>query len=281
MLRVVMRLAPLLAVLLGQASAVAVTEKASTATKARSMVTRVVKATTFVKSLAFRQKLRVCNAYPSTSGMMLMKNKEDLTAGSAMAYKECREFTPELDAGDRLDFKVDETSAGSFKVNELPSHDAVLLLVIERHDTLSTSVSFESHVFASLQNAQLAIIDTYKGAATSTPAIRDAEGSKAATERSEKLRYDSVVAVNPGLYEVVLEGQNAEVKARSALVALNHESYVVLRTGVEAQRGDSFPQEIVVYPRSKVSDLHGGAAKAGLSGLLVAAIAMVATTLSA
>ena len=65
-------------------------------------------------------------------------------------------------SGDKLEFKVGDASAGTFSVSDLPNNDAVLLLVIHRHDTLSTAVSFESHVFASLQNAQVAIIDTYK-----------------------------------------------------------------------------------------------------------------------
>merc|ERR1719262_876943 len=74
--------------------------------------------------------------------------------------------------------------------------------------------------------------------------------------RSEELRYDSVVAVNPGKYEVVLAGQDGETKAKSDLVALNRESYVVLRTGVEAQRGQSFPQELVVFPQSPADSLE-------------------------
>jgi len=58
---------------------------------------------------------------------------------------------------------------------------------------------------------------------------------------SEELRYDSVVAVNPGEYEVELMGDDGLVKSQSRLVALNHESYVVLRTGVEDQQGQQYP----------------------------------------
>lgn len=165
-----------------------------------------------------------------------------------MAYKMCREFIEPLKSGDKLEFKLGDESAGAFSVAELPNSDAVLLLVIHRHDTLRAGVSFESHVFADLQNPQVAIIDTYKGKAGAHARILDAK--LANQSRSEELRYGSVIAVNPGVYEVELSGQDGETKARHELVALSHQSYVVLRTGLEAQAGVSFPQELVVFPAS-------------------------------
>merc|ERR1712061_501499 len=119
-------------------------------------------------------------------------------------------------------------------VSELPSKDAVLLLVIHRHDAHTTAVSFVSHVFVNLLNAQVAVIDTYKGSAHATPLIMDVEGS-GAHSRSEKLRYNNVVAVNPGMYEVALKGKAGEVQTKNSSVALNCESYVILRTGVDAK----------------------------------------------
>jgi len=40
-----------------------------------------------------------------------------------------------LKAVDKLEFKVGDSSAGTFAVSDLPNNDAVLLLVIHRHDT--------------------------------------------------------------------------------------------------------------------------------------------------
>merc|ERR1719161_627561 len=102
--------------------------------------------------------------------------------------------------------------------------------MIHRHDTLSTAVSFESHVFANLLNAQIAVIDTYKGAEKASLKIQDASTSK--TAREEDLRYDSVVAVNPGDYEVTLVGSEGKRINKASLIALNRESYVVMRVGV-------------------------------------------------
>jgi len=212
----------------------------------------------FVQALEFKHTLRVCNAYPVAGGLDVFRGKDKLTSDGDMPYKGCQEFSAPLRSGDKLEFKVGDATAGTFAVSDLPSNDAVLLLVIHRHDTLSTAVSFESHVFSNLQNAQVAVLDAYKGAAKSTPRIME-RGHKNST-RSEELRFDSVVAVSQGAYDVVLQGQDGQSKAQSELVALNRESYVVLRTGLEAKNGPSYPEEVVVFPQSDPSlILHAGA----------------------
>merc|ERR1719506_570338 len=112
-------------------------------------------------------------------------------------------------------------------------------------------------------NSQVAVIDTYKGAAQGTPRIKDSKDAKSSA-RSEELRYSSIVAVNPGIYEVELDGKDGEVKGKSELVVLNRESYVVIRVGVEAKNGKAYPQELVIFPKSSPLSLQGGAASHGL-----------------
>jgi hypothetical protein len=230
----------------------------------------------FIASLEFKHKLRVCNAYPYSFPMDIYLGKEKLT-DSPMAYKKCDEFTPNLKAGDKLDFRVGDSSAGSFSVSELPGNDAVLVLVIYRHDTESTSVSFESHVFSNLINSQIAVLDAYRGTTKATPRIRDVQEAK--TDRNEELRYDSVVAVNPGLYEVVLQTTDGETKAKHELVALNRESYVIVRCGVEAGRGQSYPQDLMVFPHSDPRLLTGSAM--AKCPLLIAVVSMLINMLTA
>jgi hypothetical protein len=235
----------------------------------------------FIRGIEFKHRLRVCNAYPYAAALDVFRgHAERLTGDQPMPYKTCRDFRSPLNSGDKLEFKVGDANAGTFSVSELPNNDAVLLLVIHRHDTLSTAVSFESHVFANLLNAQIAVIDTFKGKAQSLPRILDSlknTAKGAGSSRSEELRYDSVVAVNPGVYEVDLTGAGGETRSRRELVALNHESYVVLRTGVESQQGDSFPEELVIYPNSDVNQLptHSGAGLASLTSWVAAALVMV------
>merc|ERR1719498_2256972 len=118
--------------------------------------------------------------------MDIFLGKEKLTS-SPLPYKKCGEFNPSLKAGDKIDFRVGDSSAGSFSVSELPSNDAVMLLVIYRHDIASTAVSFESHVFSNLINSQIAVLDAFRGAAKSSPRIQDI--SEAKTQRNEELRY--------------------------------------------------------------------------------------------
>merc|ERR1719163_2442652 len=119
--------------------------------------------------------------------------------------------------------------------------------MINRHDAVSSAVAFESHVFASLANSQVAVLDMYKGAEKSTMKIQDkAEGK---LSRSEDLRYDSVVAVNPGKYDCLLVGADGAEKARVGLTAVPKESYVAFRVGMQGQDAKAFPEDIVVFPK--------------------------------
>jgi len=221
----------------------------------------------FVSSLVFKHRLRVCNAYPYEEAMDIYRSVAShdnlpegyaprnahpmikLTVDGPMDYKTCRDFLTPMKAGDKFKFMVGNANAGTFAISDLPNNDAVLFLVIYRHDRLSTAVSFESHVFANLLNAQVAVIDTYKGNVKATPEIRDAP-AKGLSTRTEKLKFNSVVAVNPGIYQVSLIGKNGTVAANGTLVALNRQSYVILRSGVEPEHGPEYPPALVVYPES-------------------------------
>eukprot|EP00444_Apocalathium_aciculiferum_P061276 CAMPEP_0183608026 /NCGR_PEP_ID=MMETSP0371-20130417/183754_1 /TAXON_ID=268820 /ORGANISM="Peridinium aciculiferum, Strain PAER-2" /LENGTH=315 /DNA_ID=CAMNT_0025820151 /DNA_START=74 /DNA_END=1021 /DNA_ORIENTATION=- len=270
----------------------------------------------FVTPLEFKHQLRVCNAFANSAKMDVFRGAESLTAETSMPYKSCRDFdaplksgdklefrdvfrgaeslTAEtsmpykscrdfdapLKSGDKLEFRLGDASSGTFSVADLPNNDAVLLLVIHRHDSVSAAVSFESHVFAALESAQVAVIDTYRGKDRAVAKIMDKSAlaqkdQKAAPVRSEQLRYDSVVAVNPGEYEVQLDAADGKQESRASLVALKHESYVVLRVGVEGEHGEQFPSELVVFPNPDPAALHSAAAQpfASLASVSLAAFA--------
>merc|ERR1719235_1628860 len=110
-------------------------------------------AVNFVKALEFERRLRICNAYPYPTALDVFLGSKALTGDEAMSYKTCRDFSTGLTPGQKLIFKVGNANAGTFSVTDLPNNDAILLLIIYRHDTLSTAVSFESHVYANLLNA--------------------------------------------------------------------------------------------------------------------------------
>lgn len=201
----------------------------------------------FVRALEFKHSLRVCNAYPYGAALDIALNKEKLTEASGpLPYKGCNDYrNVNLRSGDKIQFSVGDANAGTFAVSDLPSNDAVLLLVIHRHDTLSTAVAFKSHVFANLLNAQVAIIDTYKGSAQASIDVVDPH-----TKRHEKLNYNSVVAVNKGDYVVRLQGDKEKILTQGRFVALNGESYVLLRVGVDAQEGPKYSEDLIVFPQS-------------------------------
>jgi len=222
----------------------------------------------FAGSMQFKHRLRVCNAYPYSDALDVFNGKEKITK-LPLEYKMCGDFSSQLMAGARLKFRVGDANAGTFVISDLPNNDAVLLLVIHRHDTLSSAVAFRSHVFANLLNAQIAVIDTFKGRAQSFAEITD--GSK----REEKLKYNSVVALNPGEYKVTLKNARKKTEVLEELVALDRESYVIIRTGVESQQGASWPQDLIVYPMSDPALLHS-VAPATTASFLVALLAMVA-----
>jgi len=227
-----------------------------------------LKGKNFASSVEFKHRLRVCNAYPYEGALDVFRGREKLTK-LPMDYKMCGDFSSQLLAGDKLKFMVGDANAGTFTISDLPNNDAVLLLVIYRHDTLSTAVSFKSHVFANLLNAQVAVLDTYKGRARSIPQIAD--GSK----REEKLKFNSVVAVNPGEYKVsLLAGKKKSVL--EDLVALNRESYVIIRVGVQGQSGPEYPEDLIVYPVSDPALLHSASACTSVPAILMVLISMVA-----
>jgi len=222
-----------------------------------------LEAQSFVKALAFKYTLRLCNAYPSDKRLEITKGKENLAAG--LAYKECQEIPGDLKEGDKLEFKFDGSEAGTFSIGELPQNDATLLLMVTRHDTVSSAVSFESHVFANLANSQVAVLDMYRGVDQGTVKIQDKKDAK--FSRSEDLRYDSVVAVNPGEYKCVLVGKDGKEQSNAGLVAKAQKSYVVFRAGVE---GDKYKPELVVYPKDEAP--HSGASGASFLALFAALI---------
>lgn len=229
-----------------------------------------------------RHTLRICNAYPYDKAINVFLNDVELYGD--MAYKECDDFVNlQLVSGDQLRFKTEvdhhQHSAGIFEIAELPPYSSTLLLVITRHDTVGNSVAFESHVFRESANAQVAVIDTYKGRDKARMTIT--HHATAADADSENLPFGSVHRINSGIYDLVM-GESDGVRhwgsnLRKPLVALPTHSYVVLRVGIEdsvepeddaeAEQhseegipGDmTYPEDLIVFPLSKEERLRGGA----------------------
>jgi len=223
-------------------------------------------------------RLRICNAYPNRKAFDVFQGRRiRLTEDEPLAYKACRDFTVGMKVGEKLEFRLGDHSAGIFVVQSMPSDESVLLLVVRRtKNAESNAVAFTSHLFAPHESAQVAVVDTYTGTEHACASIGHVWPQKQGEPASNQLlKYNSMVTIGQGMYEVNISGSNGHAMQRSQLVALSHESYVILRTGLDADDGDSFPDELIVYPLSDASQLpkpNGAQAK---PWLLSAAVALI------
>eukprot|EP00933_Yihiella_yeosuensis_P064003 TRINITY_DN67315_c0_g1_i1.p1 TRINITY_DN67315_c0_g1~~TRINITY_DN67315_c0_g1_i1.p1 ORF type:complete len:271 (+),score=63.22 TRINITY_DN67315_c0_g1_i1:111-923(+) len=222
-------------------------EEATLKAKVKSKVRSFVKFGTGVQAAGPQHLVRICNAYPNRQAMTIQLNKIQISE-QPLAYRTCQQFQMELKAPDRMDFHLGETYAGTFSIHQMPPAESVLLLVIYRHAVDTNAVSFQSHVFGHLENAQLAIIDTYQGKEKSKPVVTE-ENDQA--NRIEQLRFDAVVAVRPGQYEVaLLDPVTNEAKTSDKFYAVPGETYCAIRTGVDSTDGRKYAEEIMVFPQN-------------------------------
>ncbi|CAK9070116.1 unnamed protein product [Durusdinium trenchii] len=194
-------------------------------------------------------QLRVCNAYAYEAAVDILVGEDKLTKDKPLPYRQCHDFQVLLQANDRLDFRIGNATTGTFSVSELPPTDALLLLVVFRHDVESTAVSFESHVFIPAKTPQVAIIDTFLGTSDFKPVIWDGN-------QTEKLRFGRVISVNPGKYTIQLQNEENETEDAVSMETRPGENYVALRIGARVQHGPSFREELITFPQAK-ADMFG------------------------
>lgn len=224
------------------------------------------------------QRLRVCNAYPFEAALELYLGDEKLTKDKPMRYKTCADFSAPLKRHDRLNFKIGDHQAGTFSVSDLPEKNSQLLLVIHRHNAESTTASFDSHMFdEDAEDSQIAVIDTYTGTSSNMPEINTKVGR-------ELLRFGRVIAVKPDYYSLKLVSHKNQTHAQGHLLAEKGKNYVVMRVGIDAKQGPSFPEELVTFPNEEgllqtTLALKSGAStnRGFLLGLVVLAAALLDT----
>lgn len=238
-----------------------------------------------IRKMQFDQRLLICNAYPSGSSVVVRKNAAEPLAdsGHGLGFKQCRYVSERVQSGDKLEFSVQGSGiSGTFEVGELPKTDAVLLLVLERRDAHTPLVTFSSLAFPQTsggEEAQLAVIDAFRGNATA-PHLKmedhiTGEEKQTVSKRVEQLAFNRVYAVEQGAYDasVADRERDAESEAkleRSTARALKLEkgqNYVVLRTG-----DDSVGESLTVFPEPTFSGV-------GRTGMSLAAFLSIALAL--
>lgn len=213
--------------------------------------------TVTVNAPAVEQRLVICNAYasPKPLDVIRVNTRQSLTTG--LAYKQCRELSLALDEGEQLDFKAGGLDVGTFYATGVPKSAASLLLIPHRRTPHAVGCSFQSHAFSEVNAPQVAVIDAYKGKSSvkdSTVKITEdlpaGDGKSTPTRIEENLKYNSVIALNPGKYEVSLAGLGSNT-ATLPLNANGAGRYVVMRLGVDD--GGHYPQELIVFPNAAMS----------------------------
>lgn len=194
------------------------------------------------------QQMVICNAYVSVKKLdiMLVRTRQTVTGSSPLAYKQCKEFSLPLQEGDQIDFKAGGVDVGTFYATGMPKYAASLLLIPRRRSPQAVGMKFESHAFADLQTPQIAVVNACSGKNEKLDeAVKISEMLVAHGEEAvqEDLKFNSVVAVNPGKYGISLAGA---VAGTMSLYAAGTGKYVVVKVGVEGDAKN--PQELVVFP---------------------------------
>lgn len=211
-----------------------------------------------VRPLNFSQQLLVCNAYPGDFPVTIKHNGKESSADQrGIKFQECRNIAGQVHSKDKLDFTFANSGIqGTFEIGTLPDADALLLLVVERRDSVSQLLSFQSFAFPSKtdgQSAQLAVIDTYKGN-SSSPHLRmedhvNTKEHKTISKRVEQLNFNRIYAIEEGTYDASISDhildneEHGEVSSKQTFRLAKKHNYVILRTG-----GGLMKQSLVVYP---------------------------------
>lgn len=205
-----------------------------------------------VQAPPLEQHLVICNAYASPKPLDVTRVRTRQSVTTGLAYKQCRELSLPLEEGEELDFTAGGLDVGTFYATGVPRSAASLLLIPHRRSPHAVGVSFQSHAFSEVHAPQVAVIDAYRGkggkqegAIKIMENLPAADGKSPATRVEENLKFNSVVALNPGRYEVSLAGMGSNATTRT-LNAAEAGRYVVMRLGVD--NGDQYPQELVVFP---------------------------------
>lgn len=183
-------------------------------------------------------RLRVCNAYPSSHALKVLRNNIEFMGNSQMKYKECIELKGPLKEQDRLNFETDGVPLSTFTVSALPKPKSTLILVAYRESNSSTRILFKSHVFTPSKLAQVAVIDTYQGKAQSDLLISQIPEANKTDVFQETLEMNTVMDLEAGVYQVKITSDAFKGLAGPFMVE-EGEDYVVLRTGLDDTKSSS------------------------------------------
>lgn len=214
-------------------------------------------------AFAYESAIEVFHTHGRLSGLDYTNSSRNIRqklteASGPLPYKRCADVEEvELSVDSILEFRIgSEMQIGTFLVNDLPAVGSLLQLAIKRRDTWSTAADFSSHIFSASAGPQIALVDAYLGGSKSFLEVWDAEKSPLSLEkglkRHQEVHFGSVIEVAPGDYDWLLKASSGYEKAVVKFKATGTNRYTVLRVGADAIGGQSFPEELVVWPNEGV-----------------------------
>jgi hypothetical protein len=203
-----------------------------------------LRAAPIVHQEQFKRTLVACNTFPDEEAVTITQNRHTKLE-SGLGYKECRVIQGKVAEGDQLVFESKSAGTWTFQVGALPESDSALLLVFEKRDGDSKVPAFQSFAFPpSSDDAQLAVIDTFKGKSTRTRV--HLSDTAPGHNRAEDLDYDRVYAIEGGDYDLsMLVGENATTAANKLHMTKGGD-YVALRLGGSGYAHD-YDEELVTF----------------------------------
>lgn len=206
------------------------------------------------------RRLRLCNAAASWSALEMRKVQEPRLVEYPLPFKACRDYSLPLHYGDQLLFRADGKDVGTFLVRSVPSPGSLLLLVpFRKGESANGPLVFHSHVFAQKNVSQVAVIDTLDGNLKHVHSSRPVhvaetkrhQGKWTAEPHGEALRYNSVVSLTPGFYQLGLHRGHGE----KYINARGQDDYVAVRVHADS----ASPEELIVFPHLTLTDLDHAA----------------------
>ncbi|CAE7496767.1 unnamed protein product [Symbiodinium pilosum] len=150
-----------------------------------------------------------------------------------------------------------------------------MYVVVHRQGASTDAVSFQSHMFATAKNAQVAVLDTYTGEAKAALLLANSTGQWEGTV----LPFGTAFGVPDGTYQIILSDGSANSNIRAPFTAVKGESYIVLRTGVTENAANSssikYLQDLVVFPVTSAGWGQRSNAVRLLTGLLLPMLALI------
>jgi len=202
-----------------------------------------------VKPLKFNQPLLLCNAYEAKSGVSIQKNGKEVMP--SLPFQACQYADGNVLAKDKIDFMLsDQGIEGTFEVGELPQTDSVLLLVLQKRDSHSPLMAFQSFAFPTNGNsdqAHVAVIDASPGSQKAHLQIAD-RPLQGDVRRVEELSFNRVYALEQGAYDVSVLAQGLKAEAGEEVQLLGQRDYVLLRTSAS----ETGTKNLVTFPRDEI-----------------------------